>query len=295
MTAPLVMPSKPSTYGAARANTQASRRFTDTVFDQHKHSVLFPRGRPFCGQREYPATPDKGHQAGFLTPDLQCGEYVFSTVTPEGDRLQSVQDRAESLASAWSAPWLPLAKYAKYDYFRMRVIWQYDRLEADENRALDLFWEAAAKLGGESDVVDPERPDKVPFRIRSVLGTPYAQIHMIRLAQAARAEDPWLLGFTNTPNEALAKCLGKTVRWLGGNSDKRLGDHKHIITDLPATPAPIVTAEAVLATAPHDLAAMIADAIEKHEAKKKAENVAKMAKARAAKGKKPARVSGASV
>lgn len=278
MTAPVnYSPSKPTGQFGPPKGSQAARRFTDTLWDQHKHPVKFPRGRPFCGQRELAATPDTGAQPGFITSDLQCGEFIYSSVNPEtGFRLQSNQDRLDSLATAWSAPWVPLAKYFKFNYHMSRITLEYQRMENDELQGLDNYYEAAAKMAGDNDNIEYGNVKSVPYRIRAVIGMPTT---MHRIAQAARAGDPWLLGFVTTPNEELAKCLNKNIRWLG--RPEKFSDREYVITDNAPIPEPVVKPEAVLAASPTDLAKMIADAIEKHEAQKKAEHAAKSAAGKA--------------
>lgn len=281
-------PTKPSAVVGARPGSQASKRFTDTLWDQHKHPVKFPRGRPFCGQREYAATPEVGHQAGFVSGELQPGEFIYSTVTDTGWRVQSNQDRLDSLATAWSAPWVPISKYFKFDYHRMRITIEYQRMIADEMTALGVFWDAAAELAGEGETIDPDHPNKVPFRIRRLIGNPFNYLNKIKIAQAAQAGDPWLLGFTDTPNEQLAKCLGKRVRFIGGDANKLIADNQHVITDLPPEPAPLLEPQQVLGTPQADLMKLVAELTAKVEAlsAKKEKQKASIAKARAArKGK----------
>jgi hypothetical protein len=275
-----ITPSKPNFGGVSTTGSQRDRRFTDTFFDTHKHPVKFPNGRPFTGEREFTSGTDRESiTAGFITSDLQCGQYFCET--PEMG--QTPQERIATLSSAWSAPWIPIAKYFRFNYRHKRITFAYDKMIADEQVGLARYWDAAAKLAGENDVIDPDRPLAVPFRIRTLLGSPTSYQGKIRLARAAQAGDPWLLGFVDTPNEELAKILGLNISYVGGHA----GDHEHTVTQQPLELPPVVTPEQVLATPPLDIQKMIADAIAAHEAAKTQANKERMAKARAAKGKKP--------
>lgn len=267
---PLTMPSKPQERGAATTISQRDRRFTDTFFDTYRHP-RFPNGRPFTGQREFQSgSATESIAAGFLQSDLQCAEYFC-----ENPALgQTPQERALTIASAWEAPWLPAAKYWRYNYRHKRVTFALDQMIADERAGLNRYWEAAAKLAGENDDFGPDRPLGVPFRIRTLLGMPTVYTGKITLAQAAQAGDPWLMGAVPEPNERLAKILGHTVQYLGAPLNH--GDAEYVAAPAAAAAAPVVTPDQVLSVAPSDLAKMIADAIAAHEQAKKDERAAKM-------------------
>lgn len=296
MTAPATtpafhIPSKPVTKGASGVGSQRDRRFTDTFYDTHKHPTRFPAGRPFTGEREFTSgTSEESISAGFITSDLQCGAY-FCDNPREG---QTLQERADSLASAWQAPWIPLAKYFRFNYRARRITFAYDKMIADENEGLSRYWKAAAKLAGENDIIDPAHPLKVPFRIRTLIGAPSVYTGKIRLAQAAQSGDPWLLGFVDEPNEELAQILGLNVQYLDGH---RSPDSEYVAVQRAAVPEAPLTPEKVLATPMDDIAKMIADATTKAvdaalaardaaDAAQRQANKDRMAKARAARGTK---------
>lgn len=271
-------PSKPAQRGAATSGSQRDRRFTDTFFDTYKHPVLCPNGRPFTGEREFTSGTDRESiTAGFITSDLSQGQYFCET--PEMG--QTPQERMATLASAWSCPWLPIAKYFRFNYRHKRITFALEKMIADENEGLTRYWEAASKMAGENDTIDPQHPLKVPFRIRTVLGMPTAYTGKIRLARAMMAGDPWLLGFVKEPNEELAKILGREVRYIGGHA----GDSEYTAVQAPPAPAPIVTPEQVLATAPNELTKMIAEAVAGAMAAERAARKEQMAKVRAGKKK----------
>lgn len=283
MTAPLIhpVPSKPKTGGASSTGSQRDRRFTDTFFDDYRHPK-FPNGRPFTGQREYQSGSEtESIAAGFLQSDLQCGEYVCESPEHLGGTGQTESERQMTLNSVWTAPWLPKGgkKYMKFDYRRKRIVFLYDALILDERAALSRYWDAAAKAAGDNDVVDPERPQAVSFRIKKLLGSPMSYINEIRIATAAKAGDPWLMGAVDEPNEALAKLLGLgDINYLGGLD---YGDKEYVSVPDARAPAPLLTPEQVLSVPMNQVAQMIADAIAKHDADKKAEHAAKSAAGKA--------------
>lgn len=251
MTAPNfpLTPSKPGLVGAALTGSQRNRRWTDTFFDNHKHPTKFPNGRPFTGEREMRSgTEERSESAGFITPDLQCGEY-FCENPAMG---QTQQERIDTLNSTWSAPWIPLAKYFRFNFRNKRITFAYEKMIADEREGLARYWEAASKLAGENDVIDPDHPNKVPFRIRTLLGVPQQYTGKIRLAQAAMAGDPWLLGFVEEPNVELAKILGTKVNFLGGHTSDREFTETRIVEAQPLT-----TPETVLGADASQLAAIM--------------------------------------
>lgn len=236
----LNIPSKPTTHGVLGANTQAGRRWSTTLFDQHRTPPggRFPNGRPWSGEMELSANPDLKQEPGFVSPELQKGEYVaFEDGTP---------DRAATFRSVWDAPWSPLPKYFVFNYKRRMITFAYARMISDEQMAMDTYFEAAAKLGAGMNVA--VKYGEVPaYAITGVLGSPITYIRNIKVAQAAMAGDPWLLGFHDEPNAELAKLLGY---------NERTGLRMMSYTP---EPKPVATSEQILATPQNELLAMIAD------------------------------------
>lgn len=278
MTAPIHTPSKPITRGAATSGSQRDRRFADTFHDTYRHP-RFPNGRPFTGQREFQSGAEtESINAGFLQSDLQCGEYFCDN--PE--QGQTPEERQLSLASVWVAPWLPPGgkKYMQFNYRKKLITFDYIRGENDERNALRTYYLAAAKLSAANGWGEV-KPDVVPsYQITAVMGMPTP---FLPIWQAARAGDPWLMGAVDEPNERLAKILGLgDVQYLG---DVGFGDAEYIAVPERKAPQPPVTPEQIMSVPMDQVAAMIAAAIEQHEAKRKQEAATRMAKARA--GKKP--------
>lgn len=284
MTAPnLHVPSKPINKGAASTGSQRDRRFTDTFFDDYRHP-RFPNGRPFTGQREFQSgSSTESIAAGFLQSDLQPGQYFCDNP----DMGQTPEERRLTLESAWTPVWLPLAKYWRFNYRNKRITYALNIMIADEKTALARFWEAAAKAAGENDVIDPSRPLAVPYRIRTLIGNPVTYLNNIKIAQAAQAGDPWLMGAVTTPNEELAKILSVgTIQYLGAPVDS--GDAQYVAVAPAAAPKPLMTPEQVLSVPMDQVASMIADALAKHEADKKAAHAAKSKAGKLAKAGKAA-------
>lgn len=253
MTAPIVLPSKPREHGASQTGSQRDRRFTDTLWDTYKHPVKFPNGRPFTGEREFTSGTDRESiTAGFITSDLSQGAYYCDN--PQMG--QTDEERRQTLLSVWECPWVPLPKYFRFNYRTKRITYALDKMIADENEGLSKFWEAASTIAGDGEKCD-EETNEVSSRIKRLLGHPRKWLGKIKLAQAMKAGEPWLLGFTDTPNEELAKILGKKVNYIGGHAP----DSAYTVTTLAPEPKPVVTPEQVLATPPSELAKMIAEAV----------------------------------
>lgn len=256
MTAPIHTPTKPFDIGAARSGSQRDRRWTDTFFDSYRHPSKFPNGRPFTGEREYKSgSPEPSESAGFITPDLQCGQYFCDN--PQMG--QTREERQMTLASAWSAPWLPLAKYWRFNNRAKRITFALDKMISDQREALARFWTAAAKMAGDGEVVNPET-NQVSFRIRTVLAqSPLDFLNQIKLANAMLAGDPWLMGFVEEPNDELARIVGIDVKYVGGHASDReyvAGPKRE-----PIEREPIVSVDQVLATPASEITKMVAEAV----------------------------------
>lgn len=234
MTAPQFpqTPSKPIDNGAATGRSQATRRYTDTFWDDCRHPGRFPNGRPWCGEREIAANTELMHEDGFCQPDLMRGEYIVD----ELNRL----DRAATLGATWHAPWTPLPKYFRFNYPRKRITFDLMKMRDEEERALEEYYTAAAILGAELNV-KVEYGVLPSFQITAKLGKPS---QMLKVAEAAIARDPWLLGYIDEPNPDLARILGYNQRGMKVTSY--------------TPPTQVVTPAQVLATPQPELLAMIA-------------------------------------
>lgn len=269
MTAPanIQMPTKPNERGASTTISQRDRRWTDTFFDDHKHPVKFPNGRPFTGEREFKSgVSEQSITAGFLQSDLQPGEY-FCENPAMG---QTPAERKMTLASAWSAPFLLPGgkKYMEFNYAKKRIRWRYESFIVDERNALERFWEACALAAGPGEEVNPAKPNALSFRLRKVFGSPTVFSNKIRLAQACQAGDPWILGIVPEPNEELVKLIGfQPVSYLGG---AQMGDAAFVTAPTQAEPAPVLKPEQVIGFDAATVQKMIADALHQRDEAEKA-------------------------
>lgn len=177
------MPTKP-TNDVKSIKSQADRRKLDTFHDQHRYGTLFPDGRPWCGYREKPS--EAGEEAGFCGADLQPGDHL------------------NPMASSWEAPWVPDIRYFDFEYYRRRITIRYDRVLADDRVAYQKHYDAAAVIAFQKGWDVPEIGRPLSFAIHAVLGdTPRSP----KVAEAAKAGHPWLLGFSKDVDETLAAYL----------------------------------------------------------------------------------------
>lgn len=225
---PINTPSKPMTEGAATGRNQKDRRYTDTFWDNHR-SARFPNGRPWCGEREIAANTELMHEDGFVQADLMQGEYV------EDDFNKC--DRIATLRATWTSPWRPLAKYFRFNYPKKRITFDYVKMRAEEERSLEEYYEAAAILGANLNV-GVEYGVMPSFQIRAKIGNP---TKYLKIAEAAIAGDPWLLGHIDEPNPELAAILGFNQRGM------------RVTSYTPPEPVAIVTPAQVVAASPPEL------------------------------------------
>lgn len=192
------MPTKPTNPIVSNVASQRSRRYDDTVYDQHK-SKLFPNGRPWWGTREFAA--NQGQRDGFCSV-LQPGDNHEDAEWPR----------------VWQAPWMPDEVSSVHggstfevDLFRMRLTIRYDRIINEDTRASDIYYDAAAKIAFEKSWAEIQYGSLPPHAVRAIIGNPPRSP---RIAQAAQAGDPWLLGLSNEVNEELATLLGLSRKGL---------------------------------------------------------------------------------
>lgn len=188
------MPTKPTTT-ISTVGSQRDRRYLDTFFDQHK-SPRFPGGRPWWGTREFAA--NQGDKDGFVGGELTPGRHV-----------EPGEDPKLAWADAWEAPWVPEFKYFEFNYLRNRINIRYDRVIGDDTIGLNNYYDAATRICYEKQWPVVEYGAVPPHAILALLGpVPRSP----KIAQAAQAGDPWLIGSSQEPNEELAKLLGLSRR-----------------------------------------------------------------------------------
>jgi hypothetical protein len=220
------MPQKPTT-DVRSAASQRDNRWKATVFDQHR-SPRFPNGRPWWGQLEHPA--DKVNDPAFCT-----------TLLPG--------DVDDPFGSTWSAPWLPEQTMRadgrgtyRFDYRNRRITWTYGAIIEDHRAATRDYYTAAAKIAHANGWPAPGLNEPVSFQIHAILLDPPMSP---KIAEAALAGDPWLLGHTSQVNEELDALLkGIRVR----NDVRPLVTPAQVLSTDPAIQA-LVAAEVAKALA----------------------------------------------
>ncbi len=125
-----------------------------------------------------------------------------------------------------------MPKYFRFTYKTKRISFDYAKMRMEEAAQMKVYYKAAAKLGAKLNirVTEGVEPD---FQIVADLGSAMTYINNMKLADAAMAGDPWLLGFIDEPNPSLAEILGFNA------SGMQLTSY---------TPPPPVTPAQVLAT-----------------------------------------------
>lgn len=181
------MASKPST-SVTSIGSQRDNRYVDTFTDQHK-SHRFPNGRPWWGWREFAA--NKGDRDAFCTP-----------LTPG--------DHTDPMGSNWTAPWLPeqnggVRTFYEFNYLRNRITIRYDVIKGHDAQAEAVYYQAAAKLAYDMNSEAPAVGTMPKHGIRAIIGDPPRSP---KVATAAMAGDPWLLGQSDEVNVELARLLG---------------------------------------------------------------------------------------
>lgn len=230
--------------------SQAKQRNYAIWYDQHK-CAKFPQGRPWWSVVERPA---EGAAMPMPVGELQPGNGKDIT---------------------WSAPWLPDAKYinksigkaspgATMHEHKFRI--DYVSMIADFKQALREYYDRAVLEAIGQGWQAPNYGDPVSYRLRAIVGMEMPKSP--KIPEAAMAEDPWILGFSTTENETLARLLqhGREDIDTAAQSEAKVDK----VADLEAK-----------------LNAMIErDAQREREATEKAEAAkARMAKARAGRGK----------
>jgi hypothetical protein len=157
--------------------SQDKQRGLALFYDQHR-STKFPDGRPWWCYTERPAN---GAAIPMPVGDLQ----------PHG----------------WNAPWFPEAKYMVMSMGtlasnKFRIA--YERMVTDYRQAWDEYYQRAATEAAVLNLPIPDYGDVLTWKLRAVVGQPPRSP---KIPEAALAGDIWLLGFTEEPNEYLARLL----------------------------------------------------------------------------------------
>lgn len=246
------MATKPIIAPDGTGSSQASNRYVDTFYDQHKWGSRFPNGRPWWGYREYAA--NRGDKDAFC-----CSP------TPG--------DHNDPMGSNWHAPWDPETRFFEYNYLRNTIRIRYDYMIAEREQMARTYYAAVAKLCAANGW--PEVPFGAMPRqnICFVVGEPPESS---KIPRAAQAGDPWLLGFVEEPNEQLAKLLGFSAT-----------TGMKIETTEPVVEAKLTPDQVLAVSEPDKLAALIATIVAQTlDAREQAKKDKQAATMRAAKAKR---------
>jgi hypothetical protein len=169
---------------------QNKQRSVAIFFDNHKHKN-YPNGRGYWCYVENPADPShQKRSVGELIP------ITADMVLEDG-----------TVVKGWSAPWVPEQKYFA---MAMSMIngntfrWNYVRMIADYKEASDRYYRRCAQEAAARNWPAPKLYGDVSFQLRAVCGE---RPKSPKVPEAAQAEDPWLLGFDQRPNEKIKKIL----------------------------------------------------------------------------------------
>lgn len=190
-------------------NSQASNRVARVFYDQHKLSK-FPDvpGRAWWTYVEKPA-------------DGMAMAMPVASLT-QGGRSQDGRDLH------WEAPFYPDMMYAdfgrsEYGHF----VWQYQRMQSDDARATELFYQASARLAATKGWEMPEPGKPLPYAISVAIGDlPRSPL----IAQALRAGNPWLIGETLEPDDDLLPSLLRQWQGRGGWKPAALTTPTDVVT-----------------------------------------------------------------
>jgi hypothetical protein len=225
--------------GAATIQSQKDRRYLDCFHDQHR-SKRFPDGRPWSGYREF--SSENGYPDGFLQADLYKADFQ------------------DPFNSGWDAPWVPEVNggrqsFYEFDYNRKKIAIRYDNVIQHDKAAMDRYYQAAAKLAGANGWGEIRYGVTPVYQVTSLIGDPPRSP---KIAQAAQAGDPWLLGFSDEPNEELARLLNLSRQGFA----------------MPTVEG-VISSDAVLHADSGTLNALIAEAVAKALAARDAKDAAK--------------------
>ena len=171
---------------------QQSGRAVGLFFDQHK-SALSPMGRPWWAWTETPTDPT--HARGCVG---EIAPVSADMRLPDG-----------TVIKGWSAPWYPEQKYIAMAVSLLsgnRFKIDYARQITDYKEANERYYRLAASTAGARNWPAPKMYGPVDFQLRALVGdAPKSP----KVPEAAMAEDPWLLGFSEHANERVDAILAR--------------------------------------------------------------------------------------
>ena len=169
---------------------QHKQRGQMILFDQHR-SKDHPDGRPWWTYTEKQVDQTIGPQ-----PIGEPCPVVADLIEPDG-----------SVIKGWSAPWYPEPKYMvmsissrQGNRFKIR----YDLMRTDYQQAMEEYYKRAVQEAATLNLPMPKFGEPIGYRLRQIVGEPPKSP---KIPEAAMAGDPWLLGFSQEPNDLLRRYL----------------------------------------------------------------------------------------
>lgn len=163
--------------------------------DQHRNAAAgFPDGRGWWG---YVQRAANGADLPGLVGSLQ----------PIGPNDAMIRGK---LYKGWIAPWYPEDKYINEhlgaldgNHFEI----DYAKMDQDYQTAQDSYYQGAIQAALAHELPIPILGGAVDYRVRAIVGKgPKSP----RIAQAAKTGHQWLLGFSDEPDEMLARLISVT-------------------------------------------------------------------------------------
>jgi len=236
--------------GRVEGKSQNGKRLLETVYDQHRSS-RFPTGRPWWGWTEIPA--NAGELSDF------CMELVPG-------------DTNDPNNSSWHAPWVPGPDYLRPNIRARQLIIKYDLIRSYYQREHEVYYEKAVDIAYRKGWEIPNPGAPMTAALAYLLGK--APISP-KVADAAMAGDPWLLGFSDDVNQPLADLiLGRPEQAFA---------HSPLL-DVARTPdGRQATPSDVMQFTPDELLAFVNRAMDQREQDKTNDRMAKLRQSKAKK------------
>lgn len=109
------------------------------------------------------------------------------------------------IANDFSAPWLPDQAYLVVNPDNPSELWiDYRRMYIDARQALGQYHQLAVQLAADKGWPVPAKRGEYAADIRRVIGNPPRPLQPIK---AAAQENPWILGFSDTPDPRLVEYV----------------------------------------------------------------------------------------
>lgn len=187
-------PQKPVGFsGASVISGHASQCYLSTFRDQHAHSNTYwaKDGRPWWGWREFAA--NRGDIDAFNSP-----------LWP-GDHEAEIKEQ-------WNAPFMPDPIWFEFNWRKQTIRIRYDRMISHYDQAAEVYYRRVNRMCDKHGWPMVSRGELPRDAITDVHGDPPLSSRIFRAAQASH---PWILGFSNEPDEELARLMHMTIPGAG--------------------------------------------------------------------------------